>query len=224
MEAGLQIFNTTGNVQIDSKFKNLAVIQKGQVQLLGTDVEWTGGAKTKINVNGTNPILALQSTVRLRTRRVKEANGSYSFYFNIAQNVQAPLVKYWIFDEPTSIGNSGMQVFDGSGQLVFDSSRGYMKVVGFINKTATFTYFGTSQTYNYESSSLAIVCCQQASKLEDTGGGQNPETTIYSVTGSTNGKTVTVYDGPEWTIGGVLVSPYTKLQASLLILDVAGMQ
>lgn len=223
MEAGLQIYNTTGNIQIDSKFKNLAIIKKGEVQLLGTDVEWTGGAKTKINVAGTNPLIAIQSTVRMRTRRLKEANGTYSFYFNISQNVAPPKVKYWVFDEPTSVGNSGLQVFDQSGQLVFDSSRGYMKVVGFINRTATFTYFGTSQTYNYLSSSLAIVTCQQASRLEDTGGGQNPETTIYSVTGSTNGKMVTVYDGPEWTVGGVLVSPYTRLQATLLIIDVSGM-
>lgn len=223
MEAGLQIYNTTGNVQIDSKFKNLAVIQKGEVQLLGTDVEWTSGAKTKITVAGTNPLIAIQSTVRMRTRRLREANGSYSFYFNMSQNVSPPKVKYWIFDEPVSVGNFGLQVFDQASQLVFDSSREYMKVIGFVNWNATFPYFGTSQTYNYTSSSLAIVTCQQASKLEDSGGGQNPETMIYSVTGSVNSSVLTVFDGLEWFVGGIIVSPYTRTQATLLILDVTGM-
>lgn len=223
MEAGLQIYNTSGNVQIDSKFKNLAVIQKGEVQLIGTDVEWTGGAKTKITVAGTNPLIAIQSTVRMRTRRLREANGSYSFYFNLSQNVTPPKVKYWIFDEPVSVGTFGLQVFDQSAQLVFDSSREYMKVVGFINRIATFPYFGTTQTYNYTSSSLAIVTCQQASRLTDTGGGQNPETEIYSVTGSVNGNILTVFDGLEWFVGGIRVSPYTRTQSTLLILDVTGM-
>lgn len=228
MQAGLQIYNDNNLIQIDSSFSNWSVIKKGTLVLNSSDSEFSSGG-TQLNVAGVNPLIAIQGVNNnrtFRTRRLKQANGTFTFVFHMAQGAWAgpPTIKYWIFDQPTQAGSLGLQVFDQASKLVFDSSREYMRVMGLITQTGTFPYFGLKTTeYTFASNSLAVVSCQQAIKTDEYGSGQGNGYTVYSITARPLGNKVITYDGVEYDLGGGLAYRYARPNSSILVLDVSGM-
>lgn len=127
MPAGFQAFNDGYVLQIDGDFKNMTLRHKF----------YTGLGAT-INFQAVSPVIVLVPD---------NASGMFISYANIS-GVDCNLVLQgygtgwvYIFDSPIlGLYNFGLQVFDGSGNLVFSTSDGYLNVIGTdANLTESFT-------------------------------------------------------------------------------------
>lgn len=143
MAAGLQIFNDNGFIQIDGDMLNMEMTAKGVVSIAGSNPEYNGRVSTMdISVSGENPIIAVASGGFCCAYLYQRSGSTFTFrIYNGDYNTQN--VEYYIFDNSANAGgNSGFQVFNSAGRLVFDSNKKYMRVLD------TFS-FDTSDTSKY---------------------------------------------------------------------------
>lgn len=133
--AFLRVRNNDNIIQIDSQYKNLAMIQKGTVNTIAGVIPQfnTNVAYATITVNGDNPQLALvpsEAAVAALWYITKSGN---SFTFHVVSRAAAA-IPYYIFDNTIS-GTPGakLKMRDAAGNLFFDSSNKYLKIVGMLN-------------------------------------------------------------------------------------------
>jgi hypothetical protein len=130
MGAGLQIFNDSGFIQIDGDMLNMEMVAKGAVTIGGTNSGQNGNVSTvDISVAGENPVIAIASPGFCCAYLYSRSGSTFTFrIFNGEAGAQN--VEYFIFDNSGgSAGNSGFQVFNAAGRLVFDSNKKYMRVL-----------------------------------------------------------------------------------------------
>lgn len=141
MGAGLIVCNDSGNLIIDGTYRNVAVVQSGQLNLENGQLPPTSTLGNyrfvTVNYTGTIPMVAVRPDAvfyrdsqhfpmnYVRVRVVNNGNGNFQFNFS----GRGPLT-YWIYDIPQSPAASvGLVVRDGSGNLVFHSGYKYLRVV-----------------------------------------------------------------------------------------------
>ena len=167
MPAGLQVFNDSGIVQIDGTYSNLQLTAKGtastSMQNLSYFTQANGTFRyntpyTTVSFTGNTPVFAVSgdSTVSVVSTSV---SGSVWTVGIITPNGPASF-EWYVFDEASSSGgNYGLQVFNDSGVLVFDSSNKYFRQIGYV--------FGVVPTYS----------------ANNVNGYTNPVTYLYSFPG-----------------------------------------
>lgn len=141
MPAGLQVYNSDGVFQIDGEFKNLCLRSKVTVTCNvatsnGTNNNYASAAQNYSGI--TNLVIALRSSATCMVYWV-----SATQFVIISDTNGASVTVYLFGDPPAASGTSGLQVYNATGQLVFDSDRQYMRVAGFQIMSAHFA------TYNY---------------------------------------------------------------------------
>lgn len=139
MPAGLQVFNTDNIVQIDDEYSNLKFMNKGSVS--------TSSSVITIDVpSATSPLVAVQLTdngvgnelsrayVVLR-QTVQNGNvWTFTFSIDIGITGQVATLTYYVFDQiATQASNFGLQTFDPSGRLIFDSNDKWLKIASIIS-------------------------------------------------------------------------------------------
>lgn len=128
MAAGLQVFNDSGFIQIDANYLNMELKQKGSFSLPGTGT----GAQKRVDIQytGEAPIIAINCTdYCFPFVSGKTGNATtFSIYNASANNVTG---EFYIFDnsDNNNLSNSGFQVFNEQGRLVFDAGKLYMRVL-----------------------------------------------------------------------------------------------
>lgn len=124
MNAGLQIYlNNGGEVQIDDNFFNLAFKSKHQVPCT-----WTWGRPSgSLTVQGTFPVVAFRGSQYASLHSIVQSGNTFTFNFQVPANASTTLTVY-VFDIPTTSGTFGLQTFDSTGKLTFDSLTPYMKI------------------------------------------------------------------------------------------------
>lgn len=237
-DAGLQIWNSDGFLQIDGAFSNYAMIQKGTIQLNNANVDWDDHPSQPpaliIVPNGKNPLLALKPKSNMRIQRWKTGT---TWYFKLLRDGDIwnpegiPAVPYYVFDEaptePTQHGY-GLQVWNEQGQIVFDSMFNYMRIIDVINQYGVFAYVGWSMTpYTYSGKEIAVVTCQQGYKVEQDGGSPAGQAlslkTLSPVIRPNQPDTVQMYDGAGIYLDGAYASNWTQPLTTVLVIDVSGM-
>lgn len=153
--AGLVVYNDSGNLVIDSDLKNLAIRYKGYVtESQGTPSLTQNGVSTsfrrslKMQLNMRNPVFALRPDSSAAPVSVGQ---DWSSAANIAMVSHVrPLggdgyeVEFWysgsfsyyVFDDPQSEndpGGAGMKVWNAQGELCFSSAFQYMRVRGLLS-------------------------------------------------------------------------------------------
>lgn len=131
MEAGLQVFNTGNNLQIDSKFENYLMTSKGSM----TTSAGAGYNDTWYIVNITtqynDSMIAIKCPVEFAVLNGVDGSG------NIIHRVytKTPTTfQYWTFSAaPVGDFKYGLEVYNASGKRVFSAAAGYLKPL----------YFGT---------------------------------------------------------------------------------
>lgn len=160
MPAGLQIINDNGVVQIDENYKNLEF--KGKYDVYIPDYNQTG----YLNTPGyASEVVAIGDTgddnVMLWSKT--GAPGGYEYQLRKTNNGPRTIPVY-VFGEPAAPAASGvgLQVFNGSGQLTYDSQRKYMKVWAqgqLPNNDRNAVYL--SPWYNNQRLKIAVVLSMQ---------------------------------------------------------------
>lgn len=148
MSHGLQVYNESGILQIDSLYKNMSLVSSGSVICSGNDVGLTRYAD--VNITGTNPILALREYNHGISALAYAKSGNvftfriYAYLYRRSDNaVMTDIpVNYWVFDSvpntPTS--GHGLHVYNANGQLAYDSNNKYFKILH-ANAPSGFTTF-----------------------------------------------------------------------------------
>ena len=127
MAFGLEIINNHGTTLIDDTYSNLAVRHQGTLA--------AGAGSRTVSVPGlSQPVPAVRSTAYAIALGRSGNNGTI-------WSAGGAQVHWYVFDVPTSSsGGYGLQVFNSSGQLTFDSSRKYARVRALQSGVGSQTY------------------------------------------------------------------------------------
>jgi hypothetical protein len=159
MAVGFQCFNDSGAFQVDGTYPQYALARKVSVS---TNVLVTANGSDNTYSKGTfslsgSEIAALYCTSPVALLSV--SGGTATFISTAGVGTTADI---YVFSQVSSSGsNSGFQVFNASGTLVFDAMQKPLAMVGFPSGEGTFTY-NSSRKY-------AVLCCNQYLKIESTG-------------------------------------------------------
>lgn len=157
MPEGIQVFNDSTILTIDSTFKNYALVSKGTIGSLERKTSGTpyysinhvsnqrfqGLFTGYLSGNLKNPLVGLvlnkthYGTV-FSVVKLNDGRWRFELYvgagLNSSSNTAPSLdlnLEYFVFDEPSFAspgGNYGFQVWDANSSLVFDSNMKYMRV------------------------------------------------------------------------------------------------
>lgn len=130
MAAGLTVYNTAGTIQIDENYRNMMVANSG-----------TNGTPTATNISW--PLCAIRSTsLVLAYNLTNTSTASYTVWGGGAG------YNWYVFDlRVTPSTNVGLQVFNGSGELIFDSGQKPMRIVDYFVFNNESEWNGVSRTY-----------------------------------------------------------------------------
>lgn len=241
-------FRVTGNygLQIDDTYHNLMMVAKGATATLSSvgayeDVVYVGSA-------GCTPVLAISCTSRASIGQVTVSGNTWTWRLFVPYTpnsgthdignggvTQTPAaVNWYVFDKPPAAPTSGygLVVWDASGNVVFDSTRKAMRVVGVLTSPSIAGYsasasFPTPATFTGVSG-RAYACVYAGSRYrlhQCLNGGF--WRTAYVIDGfSVNGTAVVAGDAlPFYNISGsgaYSVTYYSTAAQNNLVLDVTG--
>ncbi|MHC5347475.1 hypothetical protein [Metapseudomonas furukawaii] len=140
MVAGIQVFGDAGNVQITDQFVSMNFLETRTVQIVNS-LSYSPARWGEVTVAGDNPIAVLGSTggaAVVQYKRTNLGNGQWRFTFAAGFAVS---VKMFFFERSKSIpagNNFGLQLFNASGELCFDSATPVMSVRA-VHQTTTST-------------------------------------------------------------------------------------
>ncbi|BBP95976.1 hypothetical protein BSFA1_11050 [Burkholderia sp. SFA1] len=180
---GLQLFNSSGNLQIDSTFKNLGLREKGTTRSGGSPAGNMGWYWATVTTSvGNAPMIAFRSSSKCYLRYSSISGSQITYWFHCLGT--GVTVQYWIFDDPslaTLSGNYGLQVFNASGSKVFDSRTKYMRVIDSISAAGSSgDALDNGFTRSY-SGTPAVVQGQLRTRITNTAAGSPPNMTIVTV-------------------------------------------
>ncbi len=172
MPVGFQSIGDSGTVQIDSDFKNYTLASSGTLTLSSANaVKSIWGAM--LTVTGVAPIVAF-NRLRLFVYRVQQSGNSWTYHFvglTSPELTNPATFNYYVFDVgySGSGNNVGLQLFDTTGNLTFDSNATqFPNVVGTRSELPT----GSNVTLTFPTgSNIAVV---QAQMGWYTSGGAGP--------------------------------------------------
>lgn len=123
--AGLTVFNDNNILQIDDDYLNLALVLTVQLSF-SQQYERVYSATVTVSGDSLVPVVGASSIFVSLLSLVVNADGTTRFTF-IATSTGTANVSF--FGIPTGEGALGLQTFDESGRLTYDSSRPYLDVV-----------------------------------------------------------------------------------------------
>lgn len=191
MLAGFQCFNDAGAFQIDGVYPQFVLRRKFDVATnYWVNGETIGYSEVAVSV-GDDEIVALSSSTPCAITYRQGGN-----LLLVSQGYIGTVITVYVFGSITSASGSGMgiQVFNGSGSIVFDSARKPLIMIGFPTGEGSFTYNGSR---NY-----AAICVNQYLTVRDTRSGGGYETQrleitqgmVKSIPGGVNISNVKIYD------------------------------
>ena len=131
--AGIQVTGEGGNLQIDDTFFNYRLVSQGAKSLAAFSFNDNAiPAGNTVSYSGINPIIMFKTSSIYVAIASKEVSGS-THTWTLASDA-AGICNYVIFDTAPPVGgNSGLQLFNESGTLVFDSSSQLLRISGVVS-------------------------------------------------------------------------------------------
>ena len=162
MSYGLTVYNQSNNVIIDSDYRNMVLRQKNTLTFTPTQQSY---GNVIVNVdrksfslsNAVNPIIFIKSSIGVGLTNITNSGSTYTW--TISSNTAGSCTVY-IFDLIQSPQTTyGMQVFDASGSVVFNSDNQYMKVIDIFNVPwSSSTWPSVSRSYSSGNYAVSIGC------------------------------------------------------------------
>ncbi|SEJ85304.1 hypothetical protein [Achromobacter sp. NFACC18-2] len=145
MPGGLEVYGDSGQVQIDGSTAHITLLRKGTVVSGTTTPTGYGTSFARIAVNA-GEILAF----RPAPGQYANLYGRYNGVVSLIVTGLGTAVDYWVFSPHQASGlNYGLQVFNESGGLIYDTGRPVMNVVG--------EHGGTGGPVAWAASSVAVI-------------------------------------------------------------------
>lgn len=126
---GIQIKNSDGEIQIDSKYKNFALNQEGSTAISGqiTDINFTDVSSP--------PIFAIRPNAQLCVHQKFEKSGGNFISARVFDEYwpQNPFTFYWavfLGGPVTTLPTYGLIVRNSSNEIVFSSNDKWLKIKG----------------------------------------------------------------------------------------------
>jgi len=157
MAAGIQVFNDSNFIQIDGDYRNLEFKQKGSVNIPGSNAAGGGGVVSYVTVSysGVDPVIAINSS-GFSYASISSISGNTYTWMIYNGETSAQTVEYFIFAQPSSssAGNSGIEIRDAAGSLVFDSNKRYLRVMDYLESSKV----SEDQTRSYDAKPAFLMC------------------------------------------------------------------
>ena len=185
MPTGFQVIGSNGQAQIDGSFVNLALVAKGTVTIPagGTFVdgyEALASITPQISINGVTPILCIApQTMNVAIGMVQKSGNTFQYTLVAGASNAAETFKWFVFDSLTLIPPSryGLQVFNGSGVLVFDAASQPMRVAG-VAQLPNAPLIGNPGRINARGGAGTYAFCLSQGRVQSTWAA--PYTTIFT--------------------------------------------
>lgn len=204
-EYGLKIKNSSGYVQIDGTYSNMAVSKSGELNFNSANQLVNGVYSLLISVQGVSPSIALvnPSGGAVMVGSSWRSGSNFNFY---VYSTTRGIGKYYIFDD-VSMANKynteyGLVVKNkNTSRVVFDSRCPYMRVIDSISGSNTESL---PLTRNYGISEIAIIQSLRI-RYDQTvvvgGSPTRPDLIPISASSfvSISGSSVTISNGVIWT-------------------------
>jgi hypothetical protein len=166
MAAGLQVFNDSNIIQIDSTYQNYRVYSSGTATTTSLHPSFGGEGwyGMDFTANRPNSMLAVRSGVEFISLAGRDGNG------NIVHTLLtkgSASFEYWLFDdgEPGNPGY-GFEVFNEQGRKVFSAAERYLKVLNFTS--APMTLNQAAQSVNTPGYTPAVIHCSYSAFFYST--------------------------------------------------------
>ena len=229
MAAGFQIVNANGIVQVDENYVNLGLVAKGTITIPAGGI---GGmaAPAQISFTGASPILCIRpvstyafirSVTKLGNTFSYTVNGGYSGAGNTSPTAET--FNWYIFDRMSQIAvtNYGIQIYNASGELTFNSSSNPMRIAG-VGQTPNAALSTAPATVSAAQAGIYAACISNGRLFSQVVSTQPPISMIIREgikVNSTGGTTAGVAD---LTIG-TLSSLVSNTGGQILLVDVSGL-
>lgn len=185
MPSGLTVYTSSGQLQIDDRFSNLVLAASGQVDVRNDNRDYVD-----LTLGATKPLLAFVPSSNSgggMTMDCPTKVGTDLWRFRFRPKIAFGVTDefdWFLFDDVSAVeepsGNVGLQVFNGSGVVTFDSRHRYMRVADSISYKITDYSGGDVPAVNwtrsltsgrrYASAPLSVARHQESSySLEDNG-------------------------------------------------------
>lgn len=232
MGVGFQVFNNDGFIQIDADYLNLELKQKGPFSLNGSNTANGGGVSSGVQVSftGESPVIAIKSTTFCCAYPLSRSGNTFNFYIYNGDN-QACTGEYFIFDNSSdaSAGNTGMQIFNAQGRLVFDANKKYLKVLDYWQVD---NQPGEGISRDYPNKTVATVMCDFGYRYIVAPSPADPSSPNYAFLQSwlncsrTSGSTLSIGDRATYTNAFAQKDPSmistSEYPSRWLVVDVTG--
>jgi len=238
MPAGVEIINQNNHIVIDGKFRNYALKQRGFVSC-GT---FFAGANARAcyagNVSVSNcvaPIVAFRCAYNCFVTLASISGTTWTFRFAInsyhgeygAGYIVGGQVEYFVFDLlPAPDEDSGLAVYNESGQLVFSSTHNHMRVLEVLTGDMPSTLFWTplqSKTYTGKKPAL----CQNLFPIYTFGAEYVYQIGVagiaYEDDVTLNQRIFCEFDAYNPPLSGILNAQYYSPKFNYLVIDVDGL-
>lgn len=137
MPVGIEVINSSGQFQINDEFSNMHMTAKGTLSLVSNPL-WLNQGQV-VFVEGVNPIMMFGPNIAgvggaCIIEKTAAPGGfnfrimSYSFWGGASAGT-VQIIPYYVFDtKPPTPSNFGLQIFNSSGVLKFDSQSKFLKI------------------------------------------------------------------------------------------------
>lgn len=194
MEAGLQIFNTSNTIQIDSTYSNYVMSAKGSFYT-GNGGVWADNVMRYVDIASgkKNSIMAVRCSTNFVVFNSLDGNG------NVVHKVltaTAATFEYWIFtsDPPGNTGY-GLEVYNAQGVRVFQATEKYLRLLGFYTTPVIANTAGSVGTPGKNAAAVCASYCAlwEGATVPIPGGGVISHGILRTLMLSTNSGSVSYY-------------------------------
>lgn len=224
MPAGFQVINDSGVIQIDQDYFNYSMVAKGTLAVNG------GGAN--ISVSGSvAPVLCFRPTGAAVGIMGFTFNAGGTSVWNLRASVQPNLtasVDWWVFDAERAVSDTGpgLSVYDGSGNVVYNSNTPEMRVAGVASTPAFAGGDGWPPSHNLGYWPGKAVCIGQSKfYFVNSGMDTSPYLAVLEAVQFSGDTLITenIIVGTGPILGPGSVYPVNGTASNFLLADIAGL-
>lgn len=228
MAYGFKVVNqSTGSIQIDENYKNLAFKSKHTVDCTTQFItgQAPGSFRGSLSVSGTSPVVAISAADYACLRTCSESSGTWTFVFSskVSQSITV-----YVFDIPPSgsLPSHALLVKDASGNITFRSDLAYMRVTDFVASVAVVDVYDTAGPITRtQASGRTYAVMNMTGNLFGIPVYASPDTQMYWYSVGSKVSSNTVYLDDFYvaiTVLGGSVGAFSP-PAAFLVVDVTGL-